>query len=152
MATSDDRQARALEGILGQMTFLVAEMRVLNVNLASVHEELQQMGVLEEADESEMTLDINSLSPLKTESGRVVGYMLPGEEIRVLRHPLEAEMEIAVVSNRPGVGEFVKSVNGPFDIHVFNIAPRNGQMLFTGMTDDGVNPSKRINGTIQDVY
>jgi hypothetical protein len=114
MPTSEDRQAKALEGILGQLTFLVAEMRVLNLNLASVHEELQQMGFLEETN--------------------------------------EAEMEIAVASNTPGVGEFLKSVSEPFAIRVASMYPKDGKVLFSGLIEDGVNPSKRVNGIIQDVY
>lgn len=100
MPTSEDRQAKALEGILAQLTFINGFLRKL----------------VEVKD-------------------------LPG-----------AEAEIAQAENRPGISEFLKEMPGRFDIHVTTVYPKDGKFLFSGMTFDGVNPGKRINGIIEDVF
>lgn len=52
------RQARALEGILAQLTFVVNEMRKQSRTFEAIHEELQQIGILPEVEEK----DENQLS------------------------------------------------------------------------------------------
>lgn len=59
MATSEERQARALEGILAQLTLLVALQR----------KQLEKM------------LNVDELKELRTQSGRLVGYALPNQDL-----------------------------------------------------------------------
>jgi hypothetical protein len=150
-------------------------------------------------------LDLNTMRPLKTAGGRLVGYAFPNEAITVHETvpgsvtnlvpvpgkryivldqvfdtpidefyrfngtlynldrdkpvkicgqlvPESVSIARAEMHNRPGVNEFVREASQPFDIRVINIYAHDGQFKFVGQTDDGVNPSKQIEGTIKDVY
>lgn len=59
MATSEERQARALEAILAQLTLLVGMQKM----------QLEKM------------VNVDQLSELRTKSGRLVGYALPNEDL-----------------------------------------------------------------------
>lgn len=65
MSSSEDRQARALEGILGQLTFINQLLRKM----------------VEVKDLPGSVTD--TWRPLMTESGRQVGWLFPGEDATV---------------------------------------------------------------------
>lgn len=86
MPAAEDRQARALEGILAQLTLLVG---------------LQKK-------QTEKMLNVDELRELRTASGRLVGYMLPGEEIAL--HDLNP----VTMSEREKVLQLLAESSHPF--------------------------------------
>lgn len=201
MSSSEDRQAKALEGILGQLTLIVALMK----------------------KQTEKTLNVDKLRELRTASGRLVGYVLPSENIditveewkpstnpemialneelkkhfpgkptgvhecgcsetHICRKHFKQERQgnwtaealeemasrkepdtrqlvarndknIAFVNDRPGVGDFVKTVEEPFDITVTSLYTSEGEFCFAGLINNETESSpKTIRGIIKDVY
>lgn len=91
------RQARALEGILAQLTLLVG---------------LQKK-------QTEKMLNVDELRELRTASGRLVGYMLPGEKITLTEFqehrtstPMSSSSEIAHPAEEPLTMNDINAVVG----------------------------------------
>jgi hypothetical protein len=77
------------------------------------------------------------------------------QPVRGTFHPSDphAELQIAIANNRPGVGEFLKNATQPFNLNVFNVrGNEKGEVEFSAYGNDEVNPTKRIDGVIKDVY
>jgi len=148
--TNDNRIAKALEGILGQLTFVVAELRKINKPASSG----QTIPPIEEFD-----LERNKIAHTPSELDERLLSMPPNAARTLLGMkkqneptipPLEAAK--AALNNRPGVMALLQSwgLKGPLKVEIINIHASGGDVKFAGLIDD--MPGKQIEGIIKDVY
>jgi hypothetical protein len=127
MATSEDRQAKALEGILGQLTFIVMLLR---------KQSEPKIPPLEEID-----LEYNKIA------------RLPNELDAHVRRSVEDAK--AKLGNRPKVMEVLerwRTIDAPMNIEVINVHACDGEVVFYGHINGQPLPGWQIQGVIKDVY
>lgn len=151
MATSDERIAKGIEALARIAEDVKAEWRADRD--AQAHESNRGL------------LDVNTMMPLKTAGGRLVGYAFPNEAITVHEgatkgQPVRDFVNVAPPHMKPQwvaqpslENAWNQFGNQAFDLDVYNLRyDSDGKLLFSAIATCQGSRKLRVDGIITEVY
>jgi hypothetical protein len=148
MATSEERQARALEGILAQLTFIVAEMRKNNENVFNTDDEgvptikvpvnfvriATGLEAMTELDDKYMHLDEKHFAEV---------FLTDSAQVHTIRVPANAVRQTQGLMPLPSLGDLLEELSEEDFTRLFMRHPTRGHayIIVTHSSNDNMDPS-----------